>query len=47
MIYANLDHWWSLVLGSHLSDRLIGKGHEAVAMDNLITGRVENISYLM
>ena len=34
-------------LGSHLSDLLIGKGHEIVAMDNLITGRVENISHLM
>ena len=34
-------------LGSHLSDLLIGKGHEVVAMDNLITGRVENISHLM
>jgi dTDP-glucose 4,6-dehydratase len=34
-------------LGSHLSDLLIGKGHEVVAMDNLITGRVENIAHLM
>ena len=34
-------------LGSHLSDLLLGKGHEVVAMDNLITGRVENISHLM
>lgn len=34
-------------LGSHLSDLLIGKGHEVVAMDNLITGRAENISHLM
>jgi len=34
-------------LGSHLSDLLIGKGHEVVAMDNLITGRMENISHLM
>ena len=34
-------------LGSHLSDLLIGKGHEVVAMDNLITGRVENITHLM
>ena len=33
-------------LGSHLSDLLIGKGHEVVAMDNLITGRVENICAL-
>jgi dTDP-glucose 4,6-dehydratase len=34
-------------LGSHLSDMLIGKGHEVVAMDNLITGRTENIAHLM
>ncbi|GKS58900.1 epimerase [Nitrospira sp.] len=34
-------------LGSHLSDLLIGKGHEVIAMDNLITGRVENIAHLM
>ena len=34
-------------LGSHLSDLLVGKGHEVVAMDNLITGRVENIAHLM
>src|SRR5499433_2899486 len=34
-------------LGSHLSDLLIGKGHEIVAMDNLITGRTENISHLL
>lgn len=34
-------------LGSHLSDLLIGKGHEVVAMDNLITGRTENIAHLM
>ncbi len=34
-------------LGSHLSDLLIGKGHEVVVMDNLITGRAENIGHLM
>ncbi len=34
-------------LGSHLSDLLISKGHDVVAMDNLITGRVENVSHLM
>ncbi|CAI4032559.1 dTDP-glucose 4,6-dehydratase [Nitrospira tepida] len=34
-------------LGSHLSDMLIGKGHEVVAVDNLITGRAENIAHLM
>ncbi len=34
-------------LGSHLSDLLIGKGHEVIAMDNLITGRVENVAHLM
>jgi dTDP-glucose 4,6-dehydratase len=34
-------------LGSHLSDLLIGKGHHVIAMDNLITGRAENISHLL
>lgn len=34
-------------LGSHLSDMLIGKGYEVVAMDNLITGRAENVAHLM
>jgi len=34
-------------LGSHLSDLLISKGHDVVAMDNLITGRVENVSHLI
>ena len=34
-------------LGSHLCDLLLGKGHEIVCMDNLITSRVENISHLM
>ncbi|MGE3153630.1 MAG: UDP-glucuronic acid decarboxylase family protein [Nitrospiraceae bacterium] len=34
-------------LGSHLSDLLVSKGHEVVAMDNLITGRTENIAHLM
>jgi len=34
-------------LGSHLSDLLIGKGHDVIVMDNLITGRAENIAHLM
>jgi len=34
-------------LGSHLSDLLIAKGHHVVCMDNLITGRPENIAHLM
>ncbi|HVA01735.1 MAG TPA: NAD-dependent epimerase/dehydratase family protein [Terriglobia bacterium] len=34
------------VLGSHLCDRLIGEGHEAICMDNLLTGRMENIQHL-
>ncbi|MGA8026148.1 MAG: UDP-glucuronic acid decarboxylase family protein [Bryobacteraceae bacterium] len=33
-------------IGSHLCDRLIEKGHEVVAVDNLITGRAENIQHL-
>ncbi len=33
-------------LGSHLSDRLLGEGHEVVGLDNLITGDVKNIAHL-
>ena len=29
------------------SDLLIGQGHEVIALDNLITGRAENIAHLM
>ena len=34
-------------LGSHLCDLLIGQGHQVLAMDNLVTGRPENIAHLM
>ncbi|MEP5614016.1 MAG: UDP-glucuronic acid decarboxylase family protein [Cyclobacteriaceae bacterium] len=34
-------------LGSHLCDRFINEGHKVVAMDNLITGDIENIDHLM
>jgi dTDP-glucose 4,6-dehydratase len=33
-------------LGSHLCDRLLAEGHEVVCLDNLITGRRENIRHL-
>jgi dTDP-glucose 4,6-dehydratase len=33
-------------LGSHLSDRLLGDGYEVVAVDNLITGNLENVAHL-
>ena len=33
-------------LGSHLCDYLISQGHEVVALDNLITGKIENIAHL-
>ncbi len=33
-------------IGSHLCDRLIEKGHEVLAVDNLITGHQENIQHL-
>lgn len=33
-------------LGSHLCDRLLGEGHEVIAMDNLITGSTDNIAHL-
>ena len=33
-------------LGSHLSDLLIARGHQVIAIDNLVTGSVENIVHL-
>lgn len=33
-------------LGSHLVDYLLNKGHRVIAIDNLITGRVQNIAHL-
>jgi len=33
-------------LGSHLCDYLLAKGHEVIALDNLITGKVVNIAHL-
>jgi dTDP-glucose 4,6-dehydratase len=33
-------------LGSHLCDRLLAEGHQVIALDNLITGSLENISHL-
>ena len=32
-------------IGSHLTDRLIQDGHYVQAMDNLITGKFENIAH--
>ena len=34
-------------LGSHLSDLLLQAGHSVICVDNLITGRVENIAHLL
>ena len=33
-------------LGSHLCDKFIGKGYHVIAMDNLLTGSLDNISHL-
>ena len=33
-------------LGSHLCDRLIAEGHEVICLDNLLTGRIENLKSL-
>jgi len=33
-------------IGSHLCDRLLAEGHQVVAMDNLVTGTLDNISHL-
>ncbi len=34
-------------IGSHLCDYLLEKGHEVVCIDNLLTGKVENIAHLL
>jgi dTDP-glucose 4,6-dehydratase len=34
-------------LGSHLCDRLIGRGIEAVVLDNLVTGSMDNVAHLL
>ena len=34
-------------LGSHLCELLLQRGHQVLCMDNLITGRVENIGHLL
>ena len=33
-------------LGSHVCDRLLAEGHEVVAMDNLLTGNMQNLAHL-
>src|SRR5271167_3163998 len=33
-------------IGSHLCDALLGEGHSVVCVDNLLTGRMENIAHL-
>src|SRR5262245_20730175 len=32
-------------IGSHMADRMIGEGHQVVAMDNLVTGDLANIAH--
>jgi dTDP-glucose 4,6-dehydratase len=34
-------------LGSHLCERLLGEGHEVVALDNFLTGTPHNVEHLM
>jgi UDP-glucose 4-epimerase len=34
-------------VGSHLAERLLNNGHHVTAIDNLSTGRLENISHLL
>jgi dTDP-glucose 4,6-dehydratase len=34
-------------IGSHLADRMLADGHTVVALDNLLTGHVRNISHLV
>jgi dTDP-glucose 4,6-dehydratase len=34
-------------LGSHLCDRLIREGHQVICLDNLVTGRIDNVAHLI
>ena len=34
-------------LGSHLSDMLLQRGHSVICMDNLLTGRMDNLAHLL
>ena len=34
-------------IGSHLCERLLNEGHEVICLDNLFTGRRENILPLL
>jgi UDP-glucose 4-epimerase len=34
----------AVFIGSHLAERLLGRGHSVTAIDNLSTGRVENLA---
>ncbi len=34
-------------LGSHLCERLLGEGHEVIALDNFLTGTPRNVEHLM
>lgn len=34
-------------LGSHLSDMLLQNGHSVICMDNLLTGRMDNLAHLL
>ena len=34
-------------IGSHLCDRLINEGHRVLCIDNLCTGRIDNVQHLL
>ncbi|MDD5680536.1 MAG: GDP-mannose 4,6-dehydratase, partial [Candidatus Omnitrophica bacterium] len=33
-------------IGSHLSDKLVGDGHKVTVLDDLSTGKIENVKHL-
>ena len=33
-------------IGSHLTERLLGLGHDVIVLDNLSTGRATNLAHL-
>ena len=34
-------------LGSHLCERLLAEGHRVICVDNLLTGKLENVRHLL
>lgn len=45
-IYESFNYWGAGFIGSHISERLTNEGVEVHVIDNLSTGRLENIHFI-